>query len=58
MEKTREYEFTKVEICRNCGGTGRERSILGILKSECPVCDGSGRVEKTTGITVTIRPFK
>lgn len=57
MEKMREYEFTKIEICRNCGGTGRERSVLGLIKGECPVCDGSGRVRKTTEITVTVRPF-
>jgi DnaJ-class molecular chaperone len=58
MQKVREYHKNTIEICRNCGGTGRDRSVLGLIKSECPVCDGSGRVEKTTDITITVRPFK
>ena len=58
MEKTRQYEFKKIEICRNCNGTGKEKTILGLLRNSCPVCDGSGRVEKTTDITITVRPYK
>ena len=48
MEKVRQYESNRIEICRNCGGSGKDKSILGLLKSRCPVCEGSGRVEKTT----------
>lgn len=57
MEKVRQYQFTKIEICRNCGGTGKEKTILGLLENTCPVCDGSGRVEKHTEITITVKPY-
>ena len=57
MEKERQYQFTKIEICRNCGGTGKEKSILSLIKSECPVCCGSGRVEKHTEITIMVKPY-
>lgn len=57
MEKERQYQFTKIEICRNCGGTGREKTIIGLLRNACTVCGGSGRVEKTTDISITVRPF-
>ena len=57
MAKERQYQFTKIEICRNCGGTGKEKTILGLLKDTCPVCDGSGRVEKHTEITITVKPY-
>lgn len=69
MEKERQYQFEKIEICRNCGGMGRvepEREwrlkrILGLPKGvasgECEVCGGTGRVKKRTEITITVRPF-
>ena len=77
MEKERQYQFTKIEICRNCGGTGKveeeEEKKMGLMgrmglrlprpagtpsgRGTCPVCDGSGRVSKTTEITITVRPF-
>lgn len=58
MEKVREYEFEKIEVCRNCGGTGREKTIMGLLRNACEVCNGSGRVRKTTEIKVTVKPFQ
>lgn len=58
MEKERKYQFTKIEICRNCGGTGKEKTVMALFKSRCPVCDGSGRIEKHTEITITVRPFE
>ena len=57
MEKVRQYKSDRIEICRNCGGTGKEKTILGLLKNTCPVCDGSGRVEKHTEITITVKPY-
>ena len=58
MEKVRQYESNRIEICRNCGGSGKDKSILGLLKSRCPVCEGSGRVEKTTEITITVKSYQ
>lgn len=58
MKKVRQYQSTSIEICRNCGGTGKEKSILSLIKSECPICNGSGRVHKTKEITVTVESFK
>lgn len=58
MEKVREYEFEKIEVCRNCGGTGKEKTVMGLLRSACMVCGGSGRVRKTTEIKVTVRSFR
>ena len=58
MEKTRQFDFEKIEVCRNCGGTGKEKTVLGLLRSRCPVCEGSGRVKKTTEITITVRAFR
>lgn len=58
MEKVRQYQFKKIEICRNCGGTGKEKSILSLLRNACPVCNGTGRVEKHTEINITVRAYK
>lgn len=57
MEKVRQYKFDKIEICRNCGGTGKEKTIRSLFKSKCPVCNGSGRVDKHTEINITIKPY-
>lgn len=57
MEKTRQYQFDKIEICRNCGGEGKEKTIRALFKSACSVCNGSGRVEKHTEITITVKPY-
>ena len=71
MEKVREYKSDRIEICRNCGGTGvvepeREWRLKRIVKGlsheiesgQCQVCKGSGRVRKHTEITVTVRSFE
>lgn len=67
MEKVRQYESSKIEICRNCGGKGMVKPEKGFFERmldcphrmvPCPVCNGSGRVEKHTAITVTVRSFQ
>lgn len=69
MEKHKHYENDRIEICRNCGGTGvveperewRLKRVLGlpreIASGRCQVCNGSGRVEKHTEINITIKPY-
>ena len=68
MEKERQYQFTKIEICRNCGGSGMVHTQVDgnwIRRMQCQdglvtcdVCGGSGRVKKHTAITVTVSPFQ
>lgn len=68
MEKVRQYESTKIEICRNCKGSGMVhaqlegnwliRRMQSDLVATCDVCNGTGRVEKHTDITVTVRSFQ
>lgn len=69
MEKVRQYKFTNIEICRNCGGTGHVTPkvegnyILRRLQGQerrvtCDVCNGNGRVEKTTDITITVKSYE
>ena len=70
MEKVRQYKSDKIEICRNCGGTGvveperewRLKRVLGLPREtasgQCQVCNGTGRVRKHTEITVTVRSFE
>lgn len=67
MSKTRNYKFDKIEICRNCLGTGIVKPDKGFFERmldcphrtvTCPVCQGSGRVDKTTEITITVEPHK
>ena len=40
------------ELCRGCHGTGERDG------KQCPTCEGSGRVEVTKKITITIKPLK
>lgn len=68
MEKVRKYESRKIEICRNCGGSGMvhpqvEGNWL-LRRMQCPdrlvacdVCGGTGRVRKLVEITVTVESF-
>lgn len=69
MEKVRQYESNKIEICRNCGGEGMVNPKLEgnwlmrrIQAADgpvaCEVCGGTGRVRKHTEITVTVRSFQ
>ena len=69
MEKVRKYESRKIEVCRNCGGTGTVRPkvegnwLLRHIQAAdgpvaCEVCGGTGRVRKHTEITVTVRSFQ
>lgn len=41
-------QFTNVQPCDRCGGTGQ------IIEKPCPNCSGSGRVRKTTTISVDV----
>ena len=68
MEKQKDYEFTGIEICRNCQGSGTVNpgkewvdAFLGRFRKsggQCPVCEGSGRIVKTRNISIKITPFK
>jgi len=51
-QRTIKTEYDKREACRNCKG-------VGILPSgdKCPVCLGSGLVDKHYDISITIKPF-
>lgn len=67
--KTRQHHTDRIEICRNCLGkgivnpdkdkTGLIRRLVGCPDRQlpCPVCNGSGRVKKTTDITITVEAF-
>lgn len=49
----------RVEICRNCHGTGRtDENSLFRSKDRCPVCNGSGRVIKTITLTIDVKPYE
>lgn len=69
MEKVRQYESNKIEICRNCGGKGMVKPkvegnwLLRRMQDAdrlvaCDVCGGTGRVRKHTEITITVRSFQ
>lgn len=46
--------YTKIEICRNCLGSG---IVVKVHKEEkCSICNGSGKIRKTTEVTKKIEP--
>lgn len=53
--KNRTFDYTKIEICRNCHGAG---FVVGGYNAQvapvCPVCKGSGRVMKHVNGSITI----
>lgn len=57
--KNRTFDYTKIEICRNCRGAG---FVVGGYNAQvapvCPVCEGSGRVAKHVKGTITIEPYQ
>ena len=57
--KERDYTFERIELCRNCGGTGvaDQAGLLTVKKVACTVCQGSGRIDKTIRVNVTIKPY-
>ncbi len=59
VNKVSEFGSTRVEICRNCKGSGWVAVKPSIetsfkVESTCPVCDGKGRIRKTIKGTVTV----
>lgn len=52
--KTQEFESTRVEICRNCKGTGQVIDEYTGRLETCSVCDGKGRIKKTTKGVLTV----
>ncbi len=56
MGKVRKFTSERIEICRNCLGSGTVDALF--TTKRCPVCEGSGRVDKTTEITITVEPHK
>ena len=53
-------ERERIELCRNCGGTGLadDAGLLTVRKVTCQVCKGSGRIDKTIRVNVTIKPYE
>lgn len=60
MEKRKEFVNEKIELCRNCQGTGEveTKPVFGRAKVEtCPVCGGSGLMKKRTEGVVMVEPY-
>ena len=56
--KKRNFDYVKIELCRQCGGTGYlEPAAESAIVPVCPVCNGSGRVKKRTAGSVTIEAY-
>ncbi|MCQ2351288.1 MAG: hypothetical protein MJ003_04865 [Paludibacteraceae bacterium] len=51
--RTISKKFDRVEVCRNCKGSGK--SPMG---GTCPVCNGTGMIDKHLDIDITIKPHK
>ena len=47
------YNSSRIDVCRNCGGIGTLHNETGYSVT-CPVCDGKGRVRRTTEGVLTI----
>jgi len=55
-----------VEVCGKCGGRGKitvwpEADIFKLTKpkeEKCPLCEGSGMLQKTITTTIDLSPFK
>lgn len=62
MRKERNYKKTLRQICRNCQGSGKivssENPGADLKNLEtCPICEGSGWINKTLDIDITIEPY-
>lgn len=71
MRKERSYDFKKVDVCRNCHGRGRviehapakpslrfnPEQVDTFNEIECEVCEGTGRIVKTTHVDITIESY-
>lgn len=63
MRKERRYKKTLIQVCRNCQGSGTvaaDPATSADPKKQitCPVCEGSGRVNKLLDIDITIEPYR
>ena len=58
--KQTEHENSRIEICRNCQGVGSEPlkdyQLPTAIRGVCPICGGSGKVNKHTRVIITITP--
>ena len=57
--KSKEFKYTKVDLCRQCKGTGHlapvtDSSILPV----CEVCAGTGRILRNVKGIVIIEPYR
>ena len=60
MEKRKEFVNEKIELCRNCQGTGKveNKPVFGRAKIEvCPICKGSGLMKKHIEGVVVVEPY-
>ncbi len=57
MSKKRKYDKEKIDVCRNCHGSGVVPIYQDGPLSTCPVCRGSGHIKKTVKIELTIEPY-
>ena len=51
MTKTKHFDYKTIRICCNCNGKGVKND------ETCPVCEGSGMIQKQTIGDVIIKPF-
>lgn len=66
MEKVRNINRERIEVCRNCQGSGitypvpdfHAHSKGELEPTTCPVCEGSGRITKKLNVSITITPYK
>ena len=52
VHKEKEFTTSRMEVCRNCHGTGEVEEFLG--RVTCPVCDGRRVVRKTVKGVLTV----
>lgn len=60
MGKRREFVNDKIELCRNCQGTGKveTKPVLGRARMEtCPECRGLGMMKKHIEGVVVVEPY-
>ena len=61
MEKYTDFKRDTIEVCRNCKSTEKvpaEKSQIWPEEEICPVCGGSGLIEKHIEGFIEIRPHR